>query len=1526
MNKVKKLISIGVALIMMFTSIGIIPVAAEEVVIPGDFTIVTDTTYKNAKYGYKLSDTDGDTVNDKLELCYTGAPADYTATDSYKNRPWQSDASNIKTVVITGKPTKVGIYSFSNMSSLENVTLAGTESYIDVGAFQSDKGLKNMDFIKDAPITRINTLAFNGCTNINGVVTIPSTVTVVGAQAFQNTKINGLIFDGGTNKSNITLEKGLKYMGQLTNMYIDRPISFSSDVKTVKDFAGSYDAGVYGCTNPAQINVVVTNKDYFTPFGNLTADDSWYASTSPRKVEYCPAGKFEEYTLADGTRGVVSGKFMDNVYYILYTEKGFSSKTLEFITDGVETGTNLLNGYTTDATTDLHTIKDSTLANNAADVRKMVLGEGFTSVPMSFGTTSRYDKKYDNGKSGRYEILEELQLPSTMKKLEWNAFGGIRTLAKVNFEDTNLETIGALSFRYCPIQTITLPSTVKKIDQKAFVGNAELTTLYLTTDENLVIGDKAFAREWNQTGFDGDTLMIFADGGKITVDSTHVSPYCFDNDANINGITNAWRQTILLCDTDLWGNAAANLNGVEITNEYYDMKMNGNSVNVFMYNASSNQDYKLFVAEYNGDRFQKLTELSEGVVTAKKVFEKSIDLSSLCSEGNRYKVFLWEDFYNIKPLAEACDAELSPVIDNAEWITAPNTYSAADVPAIVAGGSNISYRYDSLALWDDSNSDGAYQSSEFKGLKMGPAPILRTDFNADKPVEKATVSVTGLGYYEFYINGTKVGDKVLEPFTTLYDEDCVYYSTYDVTDLIQNGENGMGAILGRGTYNPTYDHIIGLAAVKAGSSRRGKQKFKMTLSLEYADGSVEYVPTSTEWKASWSPIRYDSQAYGEYYDARMEEELKWKDNGWTKADFDDSSWASAELETKYNPYGTLALAPDNYNAVVNEYNNLDVTSLGNNTFRVDVGRVLTGWASLSDFVGVEGGVISLHYIENLNTWNRGSSDVQSAKKTLFYYKDKDGNEQNINTYAQTDYYVMKSGVNEWSPKFTLKSFRYIDITFPDGMTVTVDDVKDMVAVEEVHVNLEETGVFTSSNEIFNQTHEIAKNTLLNNMHSYISDTPLHENAPYLLDGVASAEWGLLDFDAADYLDKWLRDMRATQKENGKLNAVAPVFNMSTLAAPEWSEGFAELAWILYQNTGERHFITDNYESLKKLLEWETSEERKLEAEEYAADKLVNGTLPDYIYDSTWGDHVPPSKISDLQAKRMTNITATAFVYREALILKDMAEVLGKSDDALAFAELANNIKTAFNQNFWDEEKGYYHDAKVRKSQSGAYYGTEDFRQTPQILAIKFGLVEEENKDVVLSNLKNDIDAMQANGYSGLATGVIGTKYIFDVMTDNGLGEELYEVLNTDRYPGYGYWLENGATSMWEYWETNQRSDNHHMFGTIEKWFYQYLAGIQATGAGYKNVRIKPYILGDMSNASGTIQSSYGEISSSWEVAGDGSIILDVAIPTGVTATIYVPMNGCTTVEVPDGATSSSITEEGYEVYTVKSGTYQFIAK
>lgn len=925
------------------------------------------------------------------------------------------------------------------------------------------------------------------------------------------------------------------------------------------------------------------------------------------------------------------------------------------------------------------------------------------------------------------------------------------------------------------------------------------------------------------------------------------------------------------------------------------------------------QDYAFIISGYSDNK------LSTSAVKTGKIKADSngvIKSDALSKAAVLYKAFLWEDTESLKPYVSAASIGASNIND-ADWIVAPTMFTQTSQTTNVGGDNELFYAGDIVRCWNDKNSNGKFDSGEFTKVKLGAAPIFRKEFTAEKTIANATVDVTGLGYYELYINGNKIGDKVLEPFESNTDSDCVFYSTYNVTDLITTGENAVGAILGRGTYNPDPDNDLGMKAIHRHITQGGKQRLKVMLTVEYTDGTYIQIPTDTTWKASNGPIRFDHQAYGEYYDSRMEEELGWQQNTWTTAAYDDSNWSNAQLEKGKDPNGTLTPAPDNYNTVINTYGNLEVEDLGNNTFRVDVGRVLTGWARINNFNCTSSGdLIELHYIENLNTWKTAH---QSSKKNTFGFKDMNGDEDEITAYAQTDHYITHAGTNNWAPKFNFQSFRYIDITFPQTMSITAEDVKSFIQVEEIHANVEQTGSFESSDNMLNNIHTMAVNTMLNNMHSFISDTPLHENAPWLLDGAATAEWGMMNYEMKDYLENWLQAIKAGQKDTGEISAIAPGSRNSQ--APEWYASYTELVWYMYQHTGDKSLLNNYYNSLKSQFEWVLGDEYRELANTQAKSHFASGIsqLPEDIYYSYYGDHVPP-EISIRGSLSCRTVAATAYVYHQAERLAQMATILGKADDVEFYKNEAADIKTAFNNQFWDKDKGYYHEASLMAADSANY-----FNQTPNLVAVDFGLANDEQKAKIITHLKNDIADLRDNGYSGLAVGMVGIRHFFNVLSDNGLAEEVYDVLTSEDFPGYGYWLANGLTSMCEHWYLNNRSDNHHAYGYVDTWFYRNVAGINPTAPGYQSSTIKPYILGDMTYANGSINTPYGIIKSDWTV-DNGTITLTVTIPSSTTSTVYVPLGTSGEVDAPSGATESALTEEGYKVYNVNGGTYTFTAR
>lgn len=937
-------------------------------------------------------------------------------------------------------------------------------------------------------------------------------------------------------------------------------------------------------------------------------------------------------------------------------------------------------------------------------------------------------------------------------------------------------------------------------------------------------------------------------------------------------------------------------------------------------NATENDvEYAFIMASYSNKKLSEVKVKSgDGNQSIKANSSGVIEGEPLSKSAVSYQAFLWKDIDSLSPWVSSAKAGASDIND-ANWIIAPAMYTGTSVFEVGGQNNMLYYSGDIVRCFADKNSNGKFDSGEFTGVKLGAAPLLRKEFTVEKEIASATVDVTGLGYYELFINGKKVGDKVLEPFERQVENNCIYYSTYDVKDMLKDGANAVGAILGRGTYNADPDNDLGMKAIHRCVTVGGQQRLKMMLTIEYTDGTYIQVPTDTTWKATSSPIRFDHQAYGEYYDSRMEAELGWDNGAWADGEFDDSEWQQAQTTTGNK--APLAPAPKNHNAVVNTYKNLSVEDLGNNTFRIDVGRVLTGWARINNWnCATSGDVVALHYIENLNTW---TSAHQSSKQHTFYFKNKDGVEESVTTYAQTDRYISHEGVNNWAPRFNFQSFRYVDVTFPDTVSITADEVSSIIQIEEVHANVEETGSFTSSNDTFNKTHAMSVNSMLNNMHSYISDTPLHENAPWLFDGAMTAEWGMMNYDMADYLKGWTEAIRNCQAENGEIAAISPGGTTGSMA-PEWFASYSELVWQIYQHTGDLSELTSNYNAMKNQFGWQLSEDYRTKANNDATNnrRFTSGIseLPENIYYSFFGDHVPPT-INERGNLGCFTAAATAYVYHWSEVMASIADVLGKSDDAEYYRSEGAKIKAAYNTWFWDEDKGYYHEAKIMKSDSADF-----FNQTPNIIAIDFGIADETQKGMILAHLREDIADLQNKNYSGLAVGVVGLKSLFRVLNNNGLEEELYSMMNSDKYPGYGYWIANGATSMWEHWHTGSRSDNHHMFGYVDAWFYENIAGIVNTSPAYRTSIIKPYILGDMTSARGSINTPYGDIVSDWNVNGDGNVTLTVTIPNGTTSTVYVPLKDNANVEAPLGVTESSVTEDGYKVYEVTGGTYTFVAK
>lgn len=743
-----------------------------------------------------------------------------------------------------------------------------------------------------------------------------------------------------------------------------------------------------------------------------------------------------------------------------------------------------------------------------------------------------------------------------------------------------------------------------------------------------------------------------------------------------------------------------------------------------------------------------------------------------------------------------------------------------------------------------------------------PAPMLRKEFSAQgREIASARAYITGLGYYELTLNGKRVGDNVIDPLVTRYHQ-RYFYTTYDVTDLLTSSDNAIGVTLGRGYYATIGN---GMNWQTNGWSRApwaDSPKLRMKLCIEFTDGESMEVVSDQSWKTHDSPTVFDEPYYGEVYDARLETE------NWDQPGFDDSSWEAVVPMSA--PAGSVEPQAADANKVVGELRPVGITNPKEGVYVFDMGRVVTGWAELK-VQGNAGDMVTIQYGETL------TSEGTLNRKDFVNDWDVDG----FVKQASSDYYILKGGAEEtWQSRFTYKGYQYIQVSGYPGVP-NLDSITGKV----VNADLKTTGEFSCSNEMFNQIHEIGKATLLNNLHSYPSDTPVYENLGYLGDGHLTQEMGMYNFDMIRYYEKWANDIRDQSKSSGYMEQTAPMWDETKANAPEWSAAICLVPWQSYLISGNKRTLADNYDAMKTVFSYQKSQ------------------MTDNIATSMWGDHATVS------GNRIIPIASTAYVYSMADILAQAAEVLGYPEDAAAYRQDAEAIKQAFHKKFYDEDQGFY-----CLNKGGAFY------QTAQALPLALGMVPEE----CIPRVAYEFNART----SRIESGIFGIKYVFSTLTEAGYGDLAYKMVNTEEYPGFGYWLSKGATSMWEGWMEGTRSRDHHMFATIDDWFFETIAGLNYEGAGFSTSVIKPYAVGGLTSAQASIHTVRGKLSSSWTREGD-AYALNVTIPANTTATVYVPAADAATV-LESGAAASGAEgvsflrmDNGFAVYSVGSGSYSF---
>ncbi len=755
------------------------------------------------------------------------------------------------------------------------------------------------------------------------------------------------------------------------------------------------------------------------------------------------------------------------------------------------------------------------------------------------------------------------------------------------------------------------------------------------------------------------------------------------------------------------------------------------------------------------------------------------------------------------------------------------------------------------------------------------AVFLRKETELKKKIRSAKAYLCGLGYYELYINGKKIGDHVLDPGFSNYSK-RVLYDTYDVSEYLTKGQNAIGVILGGGWYDPASPDAWGFNS----APWVGPPKLLLNIIIEFADGTKNILMSDESWKFSNGPIVFNDVRSGEIYDARLEIP------GWDLPGFNDTGWEKAKVVPR--PSGQLVSQQEPPIRVTKTILPVSLSEPLPGVYVYDMGINMAGWVQFKTR-GNSGDTIKIFYNEQLNQ----DGTVRFGPHAWWTY----------GAY-QTDRFISSGKDPEvFEPHFTYHGFRYVQV---DGLK-NKPELNDLKGIW-VHTDPELAGEFSCSNPDINKIQELIIRTQLNNLHSIPTDCPHREKIGWMGDGLVTMEEAIYNFDMMTFYTKWFHDMMDAQEADGHEPPIVPNpgWNWATsmknpegvipvFSDPWWGGALIVAPWKLYQYYGDERYLEQGYESMKLYMEW------------------IRRHSDHYIFVANLGDWIEPASFSDAKGTPKDQIGTSAYFYFSRL-MSQIARLMDRPDDAEKYENLAHKISEAYTEKFFNEETGLY---------------AED-SQTAQVIPLLFNMVPQGKEDIVLKQLINNITNKHNNH---LNTGFIGTPLLFQLLTKHGYADLAYTISTQEDQPGWFYMLRNGATTIWEVWDAIAQKDHsrdHPALGSIGAWYYQSLAGIQPDpeGPGFKKIIIKPEVVGDLTWARASYNSVQGKIECNWKREGD-NLSIKIKIPVNTSAKVYIPANELKSVlesgkPVEQFTQIKYIRQEGDKyIFEIGSGNYQF---
>ncbi|MCE5279083.1 MAG: family 78 glycoside hydrolase catalytic domain [Planctomycetaceae bacterium] len=731
------------------------------------------------------------------------------------------------------------------------------------------------------------------------------------------------------------------------------------------------------------------------------------------------------------------------------------------------------------------------------------------------------------------------------------------------------------------------------------------------------------------------------------------------------------------------------------------------------------------------------------------------------------------------------------------------------------------------------------------------APLLRKVFTLATPPAAARAYVCGLGWHELYINGRRVGEQVLDPAMTNYDKRSLYV-THDVTDLLHEGVNVVGVILGHGWFS---EPEFAPGGVYPPQIHYGPcPQLLLQLNVADANGSAASVVSDESWKTAPSPIVSADLFGGETYDARIEQ------RGWAQDGFDDSAWAPVRIvEARTQKLSAQVLPPLR---VMETYRPVRLACPAPGTYIYHFEKYFGGWVRLR-VKAPAGTKVTIKYsglLYNEGCELDGQLDLRSYPEP-----------------RETDYYICRGDPNGevFEPRFTFHPVRFVQVS---GLPHP-PELADMEGCF-VHGDYDFSADFACSNELLNGIHGLCRQTLRIAAFGMLLDCLCREHWAFL-DPASVSSALMARFYQPLFWEKWMRDAADAQNDDGSIICVVPRYQDAKPGDPAWAGNYPIAVWHSYMAYGDRRLLEEHYEPMTRFLDHLATR---------ATDGAVSG--------GSLGDHMVPGPEAEkeefLSSETPPEPLWTGYYYRCADIMQRVAALLGKPADAARFAAMAQSARDALNRNWLDAAAGRY--------ATGS--------QTSNLVPLALEVVPAEHRPAVVADIVDNI----VNKHGGhLHTGTCGTPAMIEALARAGAGEVMFGVMTQTTYPGWGFMVARRATTVWESWgrymwdRLGKRAESMPMWASASGFFFSDIAGIGGPGyfgadlctAGYAHVQIAPQVLGDLTWARASVPTPRGRIVSSWCRTAAG-LHLEVVIPPGATAAITVPTLGIANAVIREG--------------------------